>query len=297
MKSLPGLIFSLSLLIPGSGLAQSTTWDVLLTDSEWYVPAANLLAYVTSDTAFNNPLPIGDQTLWEIGTTTNGTFTGTSTATFQLGPSAIESTTTMNGLITDAGQVRIAFSSATAPTTMGIGQVRDLGGETYIQMQMMTGTGDVFITHWAYMAKADGGPPVNGPALVSPQWNWMVGTSWDFSGWELDGTVSAGTFMIEDYVNGYFWGSGSSQDGAFALIGSATPEGNILFNTLAGSTFTSLTGMIQGDATNGQMALRSYNTDNSFGTLGLANVIPEPSTVGLLVLAAFGSLCPGRKKS
>ncbi len=98
-----------------------------------YVSTANLLAYMTSDTAFNDPVPINDQTIWDIGTTANGVFTGTSTATFQIGPGSIQSTTTMNGLITDSGQVRIAFSSDSAPTAVGIGQVRDVAGETYIQ--------------------------------------------------------------------------------------------------------------------------------------------------------------------
>ncbi len=302
-KLVPALIGSLLLGIPDPSMAQSTRWDEVMSNSDWYVPAANLLAYITPKTDLSDTTAVGDQTIWALGTTTNGVFTGTSNATLQIGGLQINSTSDMNGLITDAGQVRIAFSSATTPTTIGIGQVRDVDGETYIQMQMMTTAGSesasLFVTHWAYMAKADGNPPLEGPALLSPQWNWMPGTTWDFSGWQLDGGDSAGTFLVDDYVNGYFWGSGSTDLGAFSFIGSATPEGNILFNTLSGSTVTSLTGLITGDASNGQMAVRSYYTDDSFGTLGYAGVIPEPGTVWLLTMVGLGMVCfrRGRRSS
>ena len=153
------------------------------------------------------------------------------------------------------------------------------------------------------MAKADGGSPVNGPELLSPQWNGMKGMEWECSGWQHGGVAAAGTFVIDDYVNGCFWGSGTSDQGNFTLIGSATPEGNLLFNTLNSSTLTSLTGMVSGDASNGQMAARSYQTDDSFGALGYANVIPESQVPALLILSGFAVMtlrqrrrpdCPAR---
>jgi hypothetical protein len=67
------------------------------------------------------------------------------------------------------------------------------------------------------------------------------------------------------------------------LIGSATPEGNVLFNILSGETLTSLTGQITGDATNGAMGLRAYE-EGEIGGVALAQVVPEPGVVWLLAL-------------
>jgi hypothetical protein len=66
--------------------AQSTIWDTTLSNTNWYVPVPQLLAYTSPATGFNNPLPIGDQTLWSFGAATNGAFTGLSTAQLAIGP-------------------------------------------------------------------------------------------------------------------------------------------------------------------------------------------------------------------
>lgn len=54
--------------------AQSTTWDSLLSNSHWYVPQENLLAYMSNSTSFTTPPPIAlwDQTLWSLGTAVEG---------------------------------------------------------------------------------------------------------------------------------------------------------------------------------------------------------------------------------
>jgi hypothetical protein len=81
------LAVAMALCLGSAGVAhaQSTTWDSMLSNSYWYVPQENLLAYMTSGTSFTTPTPSAgsDQTLWSLGTATNGTFTGTAVATFR----------------------------------------------------------------------------------------------------------------------------------------------------------------------------------------------------------------------
>ena len=294
---LPIAGFALLLLSPAAH-AQSTTWDSFLSNSQWYVPAENLLAYLSPTTDLTDVTPAADQTIWVLGTATNGFFSGTSFATMKTGPLTLSSTTTMNGVVTDSGQIRIAFSSPGSPTTIGIGQIRDLGGTNYMQMQMMTGS-SFYITHWAYMAAFDGDPdtlpPLElQPELLSPEWAWMKGTTWALQSEALFGAGQQGEFIIDDYVNGYFWGTGTGPTGSsaenYTLLGSATPEGNILFNVLSGTTLTNLTGVITGTDTNGAMVLRSYDTPDTF-TNGAAQVVPEPRTCFLFLAAGLVLFC------
>lgn len=274
--------------------AQSDIWDDLLLDSHWYVPSANLLAYITSGTDLTQTLPVADQTLWSITTATNGVFSGSSVATFKIGSQTSDPTTTaINGVITDSGQIRITFTGGSAPI-IGIGQVRVEGTETYIEMQMITGSGGedgTYTTHWAYMASYDGTPSILPPLEIDPllidlEWAWIQGTSWNLSSPGLfDGGDAL--FTIDSYHNGYFWGSGTAETGDFTLLGSATPEGNVLFNILSGGVLTSLSGQITGDSATGTMALRSYDSQSGFGDAAQAQVVPEPGALTLLVLAAL----------
>lgn len=95
--------------------AKSTTWDLMLYNSYSYVPQENLLAYTSSGTSFTDPSPAecSDQTLWSLGTATNGTFSGTAVATLRPADFpllAITATNTISsGIVTDAGQIRMTF--------------------------------------------------------------------------------------------------------------------------------------------------------------------------------------------
>jgi hypothetical protein len=302
-----GLLGLLCLCLSSHVKAQSTTWDSLITDSLWYVPAENLLAYVATGSNFANPQAAADQTIWNIGNCANGVFSGTSNAGFKIGPVSFSSTTTMNGVVTDAGQVRIVFTQPDTPATIGIGQVREINDITFLEMQMITGQADFYITHWAYMAPYDGNPATLPPLEISPsqltssEWNWMAGTNWSLQNDDLFGEGGTGTFAITDYVNGYYWGTGSGPEGSatetFSVLGSATPEGDILFNVLSGTTLTSLTGLISGTGATGQMALRSYNTEGTFGDPGFAQVVPEPGAVVLVALGASALLWRRRSRA
>jgi len=291
----------------GAVHAQSTTWDSMLSNSFWYVPEENLLAYMTSGTSFTDPTPMAasDQTLWSLGVATNGTFTGTAVATLRPAATPLLTITNTNtiatGIVTDAGQIRMTFVSVTSgETTVGIGQVRTISGTDYMQMQMISGNSSALTTHWAYMAKYDPNtfvPPSLFPdgTLLSQEWKWTDGSTWRLQSEDLFGPGGSGTFTITNYRNGYFWGPGTGPSdtvaASYTQIGSITPEGNVLFNVLIGGTLTSLAGQITGTGMAGQMVLRSYD-GTSFGPAGYATVVtlPEPST---WAVALAGIACGG----
>ena len=68
-----------------TGLRPIRVWDAAFSNSHWYVPVPQLLAYAAPATGFSNPIAIGDQTLWSLGTATNGAFTGFSSAQLAIG--------------------------------------------------------------------------------------------------------------------------------------------------------------------------------------------------------------------
>lgn len=266
-----------------------------LTGTQWYVPAANLLAYIAPGTDLSTPLPIRDQTLWNITSSSGGTFTGESTATLTILGQETVSTSSMSGIVTPGGQVRIVFTpngaSAGGPVTVGIGQVRDGEGGPQFEMQMLTGSGSSYVTHWAYMTEVPAGEftpsdTFDPGTLLSTEWAWMDGTTWNLAAPGVFGTAGTAQFSVSDYRNGYFWGTGLAPGGeVFTHLGSVTPEGNVLFNVLVDGVLTNLTGQIAGDAATGTMALRGYVGTEDFGDAAVAAVVPEPGTVALLAAA------------
>lgn len=289
--------------------AQDTRWDALLSNTNWYVAIPNLVAYASGNRSnITNPFSIGDQTLWSLGTVTNGSFTGQSAATFAIGPTVTPPTfSAMHGLVTETGQIRIEFTSPDSATIVGIGQMREIGGVPLMEMQMITGT-SLLVTHWAYMAPYN--PAVFTPPsptqyisadITSPEWRWTAGTTWQVSSPTVFGTATPGTFKITGYSNGYYWGVGAapldSLVGNFTVLGSMTPEGNLFFNLLFGVTYDSLSGQITGDATTGNMALRAYTLSGPVGAPTTASIMPVStiaagqtyflSNVGSTVIPAF----------
>ena len=248
--------------------AQSSSWDAAISNSNWYVPVPQLLAYASPRSGFNNPVPIGDQTLWAIGRSVNGSFSGLSTASLAIAGTTTTSQTVMQGTVSPTGQITILFTPTTGGTpTIGIGQMRSRGDVPEMEMQMITGSG-LLITHWAYMA------PYN-PATFSPpaaqaipldisarNWDWTQGTPWRIVSPTIFGTAGTGKFIITDYKNGSFWGQGIGPNASvvksFTLLASTTPEGKVLFNTLSNDRLTSLYGDLTGNARNAQMLLGTY---------------------------------------
>ncbi|GLH77747.1 hypothetical protein SSBR45G_26550 [Bradyrhizobium sp. SSBR45G] len=248
--------------------AQSSVWDSTISNTNWYVPAAQLLAYMAPKTGFANPIPIGDQTLWTLGTATNGSFTGTSVAQLRIGAAVLTDSSTIQGFVTTSGQITMLFTPTGGGTaTVGLGYMRTLNGVTSMEMQMITG-GSLLVTHWAYMLPYDPAtftPPPSAPVPANsvPQWAWTEGTPWRIVSPALFGTAAPGRFVITSYQNGYFWGAGiaprGSTAGGFTLLGSVTPEGSVLFNTLSRGSLTSLYGAVSGNASGAQMVTSTYD--------------------------------------
>ena len=179
------------------------------------------------------------------------------------------SNTAMNGVINTAGQMQINFTQTNGDVTIALGNYRDVGGTNFIEMQMLSQVASAQnITHWAYMASYTNAnyptdTPTN-PSLLATNWSWMQGTTWNIEDASLFGTNGSGTFSVSIYNSGYFWGDGTSAtNGGFTLIGSATPEGNLilgLLNTQTGVQ-TSLFGDITGNASNSLMSLSTFTTN------------------------------------
>ena len=165
----------------------------------------------------------------------------------------------MQGVVSTSGQIAIVFSQPGAPSTIGIGQMREVNGVPLMEMQMVTGS-SFLVSHWAYMTPykpAVFTPPspskvVTGD-LTSPQWRWTAGTTWRISSPTLFAQSAPGTFKISNYNSGYYWGLGAAPPGSavgnFTMLGSITPEGNVLFSMLSNGVLSSLSGQITGDPT------------------------------------------------
>ena len=138
--------------------------------------------------------------------------------------------------------------------------------------------------------------------ITSPEWRWTAGTTWQVTSPTVFGTATPGTFKITNYSNGYYWGVGAapldSTVGNYTVLGSMTPEGNVLFSLLFGGTsLESLSGQITGDATTGNMVLRAYTLSGPTGAPTLADIMPVStiaagqtyflSNVGSTVIPAF----------
>lgn len=176
----------------------------------------------------------------------------------------------------------------TGTSTIGIGQMRRINGVELMEMQTITGSG-LTITHWAYMTPYN--PNVFTPPsptqfvttnITSPEWRWSAGTTWQIRSQTLFGTPGLGTFKITDYSNGYYWGLGAapldSTSGNFTVMGSMTPEGNVLFGFLDDGVLTGLAGQIAGEGASGPV--------NVFGTLAGSGRVGTASVAG-------GTLAPG----
>jgi hypothetical protein len=152
--------------------------------------------------------------------------------------------------------------------------MRFVQGEWRVEMQMATGN-DFLVTHWAYMSEVASGttppepvsPPPN-PSLLSDEWRWIEGTDWALTDTALFGSQpGAGVFHIESFRNGYFWGSGTGSQ-PFNVLGSVTPEGNLLFLISQDGAQPALrTGILAQTAPgSGTMLLRTYEGQPAVGS-------------------------------
>ena len=288
-----------SMLSGAPAFAQSV-WDPVISNSNWYVTVPQMLAYASSTTSFINPLAIGDQTLWALGTSVNGVFSGTSTGQLLIGDIYSYTTLTIQGSVTASGQVLMVFTPASGPVTIGLGRMTDRAGEYEMEMQMITGT-DVLVTHWAYMTSYDPAtftPPSaqHVESNASPNWTWTAGTPWRMTSPGLFGSAGQGNLVITNYDGGYFWGvavgPGGASAGVFTVLGSITPEGRVMLNTISGGQLYSLYGGVVGSPVEAAMLLGAYDTTGAF-TGDITGLSLVPSYAGTVLRqgnpAAFGA--------
>lgn len=260
---------ALKALVAPFPLAQR--WDKVVVGS-WYVPPANMLAYLVGPEAAN-PLAVADQTIFQITRSRNGDFSGgcsvhLAKATPQGTVYSSPTTYSIQGLVTVQGQVRIQFTPVSSgefqtPVT-GIGYMKWVNNAWRMTMQMASG-GSLKGVHWAYMAKVPPGripprPVVQPPGDTPPAGygRWLLGTRWlitDSSGITGPGPAE---FEINGYRKGYFLGESQGQ-AEFAVFGSVTPEGNLflLFVSRDGTNATR-TGTMKKAGSSWVMLFRSY---------------------------------------
>ena len=270
----PGENLSARQFLNTSGAIQTVSgrWD-WLANTEWYVPAENLLAY-SANTNLSDPTAIADQTLWLCTESNDGVIKGQSITKLSTEPVPIVKT--ISGVITDSGQVRLEFTGTDtdSTTTIGVGQMRLIDGAWHIEMQMGTENNSL-ITHWAYMAQLANGQaapePGDSPSeddLRSDEWHWLLGTEWTIHDSELFGPeTNSGTFEIEGYRDGYYWGTGTDDSGQpFNVLGSVTPEGNVLLMASVDDGSPGFrSGILQTTYFGAQMTFRSYDSSPTIG--------------------------------
>jgi hypothetical protein len=240
----------------------STRWD-WLAGTSWYVLTENLLAY-SAPQNLSDPTPIADQTIWNITQSSDGVISGESVT--KLSSLPFPTTNSIVGVVTEAGQVRLHFENS---GVTGVGQLRFVEGQWRVQMQMVTSSSEI-VAHWAYMSQLLPGTTPPDPSDPSPpgsfrsdEWHWLVGTDWILSDSTLfAGGSHRGVFGIESFHNGYFWGSGTSNQ-PFNVLGSITPEGNVLLAiSVNGASPQTRMGMLSVD----MMLLRTYEDQPAVGS-------------------------------
>ena len=267
-----------------TAFAQIATYTAVINDPNnygWYVPDRYFLTYVSSTDSFANPIPVGDQTLWTNmqADPATGVFTGRSVAVLSVGSGfSPPSPQNMLGSVDDQGNVVIRFTAAGGGnTTLGVGRFQAYGNSYQMEMQMISGS-DSYVTHWAYMVPYPSSYTPAAPSTIpvttaSPQWAWTPGTPWKMVSPSLFGNSEPGRFIITAYNGGYFIGQGVDSTGSanFTALGSITPEGRVLLNTITEDTATldSFYGTITGNALAASMRLGPYGRSADIATLAL----------------------------
>lgn len=137
----------------------NSTWD-WLAGTYWYVPAENLLAYLSRPSS-QQVEPINDQTVFYISDSRNGYFWGQTAV--QLGDQE-RTCYFLSGSVSPLGNVLLTFTSSSnspgqATVTHGSGAMCLFNGEAAMLNQMSSGPAQVQVSHWAYMLQTKEGDP------------------------------------------------------------------------------------------------------------------------------------------
>jgi len=241
------------------------------------VTTPDLLAYST-DTVLGNPQEVTDQTIWQLTSSDHGRITGKSIAVLANtdGQKTPPSDQDMTGFVGPDGQVRIDFSdpnSTPGSGVTGIGQMRWMDGGWTFEMQMVSPSSSSVVTHWAYMFQLEPGdipPESDGSSTqgnpLADIWSWLDNTTWNLTDTALTAEgVPGQSFTISLFNGGYFWGQGKDAT-PFTVLGSVTPEGNLLLTYCYNNgALVQRTGWLNGSPSSAKMIFRSYDGPSGFG--------------------------------
>lgn len=329
-KVTPSFLFAAYLLF-GIQKAQATDYSTILSGSNWDVPLENQLAYgANASSGFSSPFVLGDQTTWGCqlgvsGCTTSSTtgisvtgtlggvtrFTGSATGTMQIGLlPPIVGYNAISGSVTSSGTIAMVFTptnssgvvTSGASTTLGLGQFQNVGGVNEMEMQMITGT-SLLVTHWAYMTPYSGpnsaatAPIANPPSNANPYYSWTAGTVWKIVDPTLFGTTAPGRFVVSNYNGGYFYGYGvgpKSNPVTYTQLGSITPQGMVLFATMAKGTqvLNASYGQLTGFSGSGVMSLADYDSTTASPT-GSVTLLSQISPYSSIISSANNPAAAG----
>lgn len=250
--------------------AASQRWDDILVGT-WFVPGANLLAYLFGPSA-RNPLPVGDQTIFRITRAHDGAFSGVNSVRLSGAPSLDSSTPQpmyykLNGLVTKEGAIRITFTpqNSGAPVT-GVGMMEFVDGSWRMTMQLAS-VSSIYFTHWAYMTKTGTRPP-RGTSFATAKWRWLDRTRWSLT----DSQIGQLIFEVNDYHQGYFFGKGLGST-PVSVAGSVTPEGRLLLLIIpVNGTSITRAGEIENTGADWVMHFRSYEGTAAAGSARLLRI-------------------------
>ena len=132
-----------------------------LQNSYWYVPAANLLAVLSSvEGGVGTVAPIDDQTVFYIKSYQSGYFSGTVATELTIGGQPSGPTCFfLVGSVTPEGAVNLSFTptGSSGVPTIGIGTMRFRDAQWEMENQMSTNGGSGTVSHWAYMVQCKAG--------------------------------------------------------------------------------------------------------------------------------------------
>jgi hypothetical protein len=224
-----------------------------LPGTSWYVPVEGLLAYILGP-AGTAPIPIGDQTVYDVAGYDRGYFWGPTTVTFS-GPTGVGGygseplQQTMLGCVSPEGSILLSFGplDGSTPPITGYGAMRLIDGEWSMENQMAS-PGTPTVMHWAPMKQLRPGqtppePALGLPPTTSPSdpWGFLERTSWYVPDENLPALKSSPgqaaslisdqtVYTIDRYAGGYVFGEGTvelqgGEPFTVSLAGSVTPPG------------------------------------------------------------------------
>jgi hypothetical protein len=145
---------------PGAGGRQTWAW---LQGTDWYVPAANLLA-LSFDGRTETLSTASDQTVWRLTGTLGNYFWGRAVVVVTTGATTQTLCQSLFGSVTPEGRVHLSFvpthPDANTTVVRATGDMRLVQGRWTVEPQMSSGpSASRPLEHWAYMMQCQANDP------------------------------------------------------------------------------------------------------------------------------------------